>query len=242
MKPFQFLAFCSCAFAGCLVGSWIALSPKTTASAQIRPSTTQVTVNETLVVPDGGLRIVDMRQRPLGYFGITQNGLSLVLLSRNGTPSVTMEGGPGGQVIVGASGTTAGVSAVSQAGATANLIASQQGARVEMIRQDRSIKLNLTDDSSFAMSGRTNQNIFTLSTLADGGQLKLMNRTGKEVFDVSSGLETGKLKLSSTQDTTRLEADGKGGLAIMKGNEVIWSATKSGSKQEGGSDDLPPHR
>jgi hypothetical protein len=242
MKPLQFLAFCSCAFAGCLIGSWIALTPRTTASAQIRSGTNQVTVNETLVVPDGGLRIVDMRQRPLGYFGITQNGLSLVLLSRNGTPSVTMEGGPGGQVVVGANNTTAGVSAVSQGGATANLVASQQGARVEMIKQDRSIKLNLTDDAAITMSGRNNQNVFSVTTLTEGGQLRLMNRSGKEVFDVSSSLEQGKLKLSSAQDSTRLEADGKGNLAIMKGNEVIWSTAKSSLKPEGGTGDLPPTR
>lgn len=242
MKPLQFLAFCSCAFAGCLVGSWIALSPKTTASAQIRSGTTQVTVNETLVVPDGGLRIVDMRQRPLGYFGITQNGLSLVLLNRNGAPSVTMEGGVGGQVIVGASGTTAGVSAVGQGGATANLVATQQGARVEMIKQDRSIKLNLTDDSSLTMSGRTNQNLFSVSTLPEGGQIRLMNRNGKEVFDVASSNEAGKLKVSSAQDGMRVEADGKGGLAIMKGNEVVWSSAKSGTKQDAAPGDVPPSR
>ena len=242
MKPLQFLAFCSCAFAGCLIGSWIALTPRTTASAQIRSGTNQVTVNETLVVPDGGLRIVDMRQRPLGYFGITQNGLSLVLLSRNGTPSVTMEGGPGGQVVVGANNTTAGVSAVSQGGATANLVASQQGARVEMIKQDRSIKLNLTDDAAITMSGRNNQNVFSVTTLTEGGQIRLMNRSGKEVFDVSSSLEQGKLKLSSAQDSTRLEADGKGNLAIMKGNEVIWSTAKSSAKPDSGTGDIPPTR
>ncbi len=242
MKPIQFLAFCSCAFAGCLIGSWVALSPKTTASAQIRSGTTQVTVNETLVVPDGGLRIVDMRQRPLGFFGITQNGLSLVLLSRNGTPSVTMEGGPGGQVIVGASATTAGVSAVGQGGATANLVATQQGARVEMIKQDRSIKLNLNDDSAFTMSGRTNQNLFSVTATPEGGQVRLMNRAGKEVFEAASSLETGKMKLSSAKDSTRIEADGKGGLTIMRGNEVIWSSSKTAGDQTGGSGDVPPSR
>lgn len=240
MKALQFLSLCICAVLGSLAGSWIALTPKTEAKAQVRSGAAQVTVSETLIVPDGGLRIVDMRQRPLGYFGITQNGLSLVLFGRNGTPSVTLEGGSGGQVIVGASSTTAGISMSSQNGNLANLVATQQGARMELIKQAKSIKLNLGDDTTLALTGRTGKPMFSINTLADGGQVRLFNAAGKESLDISSSVEAGKLRLSGSQDGAKVEADGRGQIAISKGGERLWSAIKQSEKEEPNPGDAPP--
>lgn len=242
MKSLQFLALCACALLGSLAGSWIALTPKVEAQAQVRSGAAQVTVNETLIVPDGGLRIVDMRQRPLGYFGVTQNGLSLVLFGRNGSPSVTLEGGSGGQVIVGASSTTAGISMASQNGNTANLVATQQGARMELIKQNRAIKLNLGDDTTFSLSGRTNQPLFSINSLPEGGQIRLFNAAGKEAMEISSSNESGKVKLSGPQGGTKLEADGRGQITILKGSDLLWSAIKQGAKEEPNPTDTPPNK
>ena len=240
MKSLQFLALCVCALLGSLAGSWIALTPRTEAMAQVRSGAAQVTVNETLIVPDGGLRIVDMRQRPLGYFGITQNGLSLVLFGRNGTPSVTLEGGVGGQVIVGANSTTAGISMSSQSGSTANLVATQQGARMELVKQNKSIKLNLGEDTTFALTGRTGKPMFSINTLTEGGQIRLFSVAGKEALDISSTNEAGKLRLSGLLDGSKLEADGRGQVSISRAGQLLWSAVKQGDKEEPNPGDTPP--
>jgi len=240
MKTSQFLVICACALLGSLLGSWLALRPSIHAQAQTQPGNTRTRTFDSLTIPDGGLRLVDLRMRTLGYFGITDNGLSLVLMGRNGAPSVTLEGGSGGQVIVGASGTTAGISVASNSGNTASLVTTPQGARVELARQGKTARLGLTEDATFVLPGRGSSPLFSIGPLPQGGQVRLFNAAGKEVFDLSSNSETARLKLSTPAGSSQVEADGKGQLLIRKSGEILWSALKAPGSEEPKQDDAPP--
>lgn len=240
MKTSQLLFVCACALLGSLLGSWLALSPRTSAQAQIQPGNTRSRTFDSLTIPDGGLRLVDMRMRTLGYFGLTENGLSLVLMGRNGAPSVTLEGGSGGQVIVGASGNSAGISVASQTGTTASLVATNLGSRVEMTKQGRTARFGLAEDASFVLPGRGGNPLFSIGALPQGGQVKLFNAAGKEVVDFSSNSEAGRLRVSAGAGGSQVEADGKGQLVIKKGGEALWSAIKAGEAEGQKQDDTPP--
>lgn len=240
MKSSQFFVICVCALLGSLFGSWLALSPRTEAHAQTQPGSSRSRTFDTLTIPDGGLRLVDMRMRTLGYFGLTDNGLSLVLMGRNGTPSVTLEGGSGGQVIVGASGNSAGISVASQTGSTASLVSTNLGSRLELGKQGRTARLGLAEEASFTLPGRSGSPLFSIGALPQGCQVRLFNAAGKEVFDLSSNSESGRLKLATPVGGSQVEADGKGQLTIKKGGEVLWSAIKAPGSEEQKPDDAPP--
>lgn len=251
MKTLPLALVCFSAFAGCLAGSWLALRPALAAHAQtvvVGPNPrqgTSVTVEDSLTIPDGGLRLTDMRRNTVGYFAVTENGLSLIMLNRQGQPGVRLEAGGAGQVILGSSAQETGLVLQNSSGSRARLaLSGTRSAAFSLQRQERTLSAEIGEDTRLVIPGRTRAPIAEISSTRDGGSVKLLTAGGKEAARLSSSGNTGSLLLADGAGETKLTGSGKGELVISDGETIKWSAVKqaAGTKDDGqsGPPGLPP--
>lgn len=245
MKTLQFAALCAACFAGCLVGSWLALRPTVTALAQIRPvdPSLQPRTDDKLFIPNGGLPIVGANNRPLGFISATANGASLTLLASNGRPGVRLEAGSAGMVTLGASGQEAGLAVTTDRGARLSSLVSSSGIRQEFVQGERTLKLELGADASLSIPGRGNDPVFEVKGLVDGASLQMRSRQGTELINLSTNLDQGTASLSSIKEKTRLLFTGRGEASAVKEGKTLWTASSllgEGQRTADGPAALPP--
>jgi hypothetical protein len=243
MKVASFAAICLCCFLGSGMGAFFALRPSVVAHAQLQPlrsqpGITQPRMDDKLTIPNDGLPIVNSRNQVLGRFQMTGEGLSLVLLNRNGQPGVTLEAGLAGTVALGAAGEQAGFTVQNSQGSKASALILRDQATLTATASGKEMKAKIGSSSSFAFPGRGKSPFFEITDLPDGGTLSLNSREGKPLASFVTSLDWATLQLDSPKARTKFSADSRGSLTITKAGAKVWGSPASESLADAPTD--PP--
>lgn len=226
MKPLQYVGVCVFAVLGGAAGSFL-VQPALLAHAQNRiPQQPLPQVQETLIVPSDGLRLMSQGGRVLGAFVPQAGGLSLVLLNASGQPGVTITAGAGGVVQVGASSDSSGIIAVNSAGVRASLVTNSTGGALTLGPENRQVKMAGGENALLSIPGRGSSPVLQLKSVSDGGQLQISSRTGRTLIDLITNAEYGRMTLEGSRANTSsaAEVNGLGSLQLRKGGKQVWSA------------------
>lgn len=235
MRRHQFLAFCAVGFAGCFLGGFVANAGPTRAFAQsqtfpgnsINPNQVQIRTENTLLIPDGGLRMVNSQNRTLGVILDQGGNGGIVLLNSQGRPSVTMIGGPAGLVELNA-----------QTGPSIKMSGPSGGDSVTLTGGEATASLKLasglaltsgTDGGHVLVNdGKANQSL-RLEASAAGGRIVGFDTAKSSLFELTAKDEEGVLSLSSKNAEPGFQAFGSGSSVIKKDRETIWKIPADGS-------------
>lgn len=237
MRRQQFLAFCAVGFAGCFLGGFVANVGPARANAQsqtfpgnaINPNQVQIRSENILLIPDGGLRMVNAQNRTLGVIVDQGGNGGIVLFNNQGRPSVTMIGGPAGLVEMNA-----------QTGPSIRLTGPSGGESVSLTGGDASASLKLKEGLALTSGteggrvlvndGKANASL-RLESSAAGGRIVGFDKAKSSLFELTAKENEGVLSLSSKDAEPGFQAWGSGSSIIKKDRETIWKIPADGTSR-----------
>jgi len=226
MRRSQFLALCTVAFAGCFLGGFLAQIGPGRAYAQYTtfPPGVQTSANirsdNTLFVPDGGLRLVNGQNRTLGVFTVQAGDAGLVLFDSRGRPSVTILGGQAGSVEINAS---MGPS-IRMSGATAKegIVMTSNDTTSSLSLRD-SVKISGANDGGRMSIGdpKGNQTV-RVDSGPEGGRITGYDKAHSTIFEILAKGDSGELSLFKKDSQAGFSAQGSGSAKIVHEKETLW--------------------
>lgn len=187
---------------------------------QINPGQVNIRSENTLFVPEGGLKIVNARNRVLGMFAESQGNGSLILNNSEGQPAVFIAASSQGIVIVG--GTNAPSLTILGPKGTegVNIAATEREASVvlrggtKFSSSDSGGRVTLFDPGKVAG--------IDLAAERSGGRLTLSDSSKKKLFELKCVEGAGSLALFNEEGETGFKAIGSGSAEIQKDKETLW--------------------
>lgn len=222
MSRVQFTLLCAVAFVGCFMGGFLGQSGPLGAFAQSVPQVVpggqvQIRSENTLFVPDAGLRMVNAKNRVLGVISERDGNGGLVLFDAAGRPSVSVMAGPAGFVEI-------------NAGAPVLRVGGPTGQGVVITANEASASLKLRNGVSLVSADKGGQLSINSAKGAPALQLDSHNGgtivgqfEGKSVsFELKSDAEGGLLSLYKEGSEAGFQASGSGSAMVRRDKETLW--------------------
>ncbi|MCG9895589.1 MAG: hypothetical protein MH204_08960, partial [Fimbriimonadaceae bacterium] len=180
-------------------------------------------LEQNLVVPNGGLQIVDEGGRPLGSFNLTSNGLSLIMLSRGGGPGVQIEAGGGGQIVLGANANSAGLLVRDPRGNEGRFLIQGGTGVLGLTTGGRKAELRSGDAGGILVESAAGRPLFQVATLPSGGGLSLYSRSGEPYLSATTNQDGARVILRDRRESRSADLSPMN-LILKQGDSQVWQA------------------
>ena len=235
MRRNQFLSFCAIGFVGCFLGGFVAQAGPRPVLAQYQtfpnnqPVNGQVQIRSenTLFVPEGGLRMVNQQNRTLGVILDLGGNGGIVLFNNQGRPSVTLSAGGAGTIEANAQSgpilrvtNPAGTEGVSLSGA--------DGAVGLKVGQGVTVTSG-KDGGRIVVNNSKGKASLQMENSASGGHFTGTDHAGSSMFELRAVADSGQLRLFKKDSEPGFEASGTGTATIKQAKEVLWKIPTDGT-------------
>jgi hypothetical protein len=224
MKTFYLVGLFALSLVGGAIGA--SLTRPLPAKAQV-----QVRSENQIVVPDDGLRFVNMQGRTVAVMGLQNGNSTFILLDNNGRPSVTFSASSGGTVVVRAR-TDGGEVEVGSLDGTklARLTASGSGSSLEAVTNRSTVSiLNTGGGSNVMLPGPNGTTALALTTTASGGTLTVYGPGNKPAITVEGNATGGIFSVRDQAGATTASVTGAGTFAALRSGRTVWQAPPAGN-------------
>jgi hypothetical protein len=176
--------------------------------------------DNTLFVPDGGLRLVNGQNRTLGVFTVQAGNAGLALFDSRGRPSVMIMSGQAGSININASdGPTIRMSG--QSGRDGVVMSTND--TVSSIKLREAVTLTSANDGGrLTVADTKGSPTVRIVSSAEGGRITGYDKGHSTIFEILTKGDSGELSLYKKDSQAGFTAQGSGSAKIVHDKETLW--------------------